>query len=212
MDLKHVMLDIETLGTGTNAAIVSIGALTFDPMLGQVMDPRDTRAFHVLIDLEHSKQGGVIDAGTVKWWMQQSPEARNALFGQDPKAYDTLGVALAKFAQWAQGTTQLWSNGPLFDERIMREAFTRNQNDNFPHSYRASRCFRTIAQLVEDRGNDLKKLHAAMKVEVGDKLGLVAHRAIDDCYSQAYAVCRFYQILGLAPVRPIIGCSERPAS
>ena len=62
MNLKHCMLDIETLGTGTHAAIKSIGALTFDPMTSQVMDVRDTRAFHRLIDLSKSKHAGVIDA------------------------------------------------------------------------------------------------------------------------------------------------------
>lgn len=210
MELTHVMLDIETLGTGTNAAIASIGALTFDPKLGQVMDPRDTRAFHVLIDLEKSKQPGVIDASTVKWWMQQSPEAQKALFGQPADQYQSLGVALDQFAVWCQQreATQLWTNGPMFDERIVREAFTRNLNPNFPFSYRASRCFRTIAQMVEDKGHDLKKLHASMKHEF--KLAeVVRHRAVDDCFTQAYAVCRFYQLLDLAPVQPITGCSPR---
>lgn len=209
MDLKHVMLDIETLGTGTHAAIASIGAVTFDPMLGQVMDPRDTRAFHCLVDLEGSKEPGIIDPGTVKWWMGQSDEARKALFGQPKEDYKTLGVALAEFAAWCTGRASVWSNGPMFDERIMREAFARNRNDNFPFSYRASRCFRTIAQLVEDKGFNLKKLHAEMKVEMAGRAGIVAHRAVDDCFTQAYAVCRFYQLLGLAPVQPIIGCSPR---
>ena len=94
MNLKHCMLDIETLGTGTHAAIKSIGALTFDPMTSQVMDVRDTRAFHRLIDLSKSKHAGVIDAATVDWWMMQSEAARKALFGQPKETYQTLGVAL----------------------------------------------------------------------------------------------------------------------
>ena len=213
MELKHVMLDIETLGTGTNAAIASIGALTFDPTLGQVMDVRDTRSFHLLIDLEKSKQPGIIDPSTVKWWMQQSDDARKALFGQPADQYQSLGVALDQFKVWCEqrGATQLWTNGPMFDERIMREAFARNMNPNFPFSYRASRCFRTIAQMVEDKGHDLKKLHNSMKAEFGER-GIVRHRAVDDCFTQAYAVCRFYQLLGLAPVQPITGCSPRPVA
>ena len=93
-------------------------------MTSQVMDVRDTRAFHRLIDLSKSKHAGVIDAATVDWWMMQSEAARKALFGQPKETYQTLGVALTEFVAWckAMQVEQVWSNGPLFDERIVREA------------------------------------------------------------------------------------------
>lgn len=34
--MKHVMLDLETMGNGPRAAIVSIGAVFFDPLTGEL--------------------------------------------------------------------------------------------------------------------------------------------------------------------------------
>lgn len=210
--MKHVMIDIETLGTGTNAAICSIGALAFDPVAGKVMDLRDTRVFHKLISLEKSHSPGVIDPATVIWWLKQSREAITALFDQPEDQYDSLEGVLIGLDRWLKmmGAENVWSNGPMFDERIIREACDRVKHHP-PFSYRASRCFRTIAQLVADKGFDLKELHATFKRERQNNMqdgGLLKHRAIDDCASQAWAVCRFYQILGLAPTQAISGAGR----
>mgnify|MGYP002792717163 CR=1 FL=1 len=34
--MKHIMVDIETLSTAVNAAVLSIGAVEFDPMSGKI--------------------------------------------------------------------------------------------------------------------------------------------------------------------------------
>ena len=34
--MSEVMVDLETLGNGSNAAIISIGAVGFDPASGQI--------------------------------------------------------------------------------------------------------------------------------------------------------------------------------
>ncbi len=195
--MKHCMLDIETLATGRDAAIKSIGALLFDPKAGKVMDPRDTRAFYRVISLEKSRSPGVIDPATVSWWMGQSQEARDSLFGPEATAQAIeLEQALAHFALWVEtfGVEKVWSNGPLFDERLMREAAERNGLPH-PFHYRASRCFRTAGEFAEAGGVDLKKLHKELKAK--RPAGHVAHKAIDDCWSQAIAVCEFYRLLNL---------------
>jgi hypothetical protein len=205
-----MMLDLETLGTGPNAAICSIGALRFDPLKLKIMEPRDTRAFHVLIDLEGSASPGNIEPSTVKWWMSQTEQARVALFGQPKDKYVTLGSALRRLQDWCQihgePITSVWSNGPLFDERLIDEACARHDLKS-PFDFRASRCFRTISQMVADKGPDLKKLKAKFSEELKERNWpleqheLIAHSAVDDCYTQAYAVCRFYQILDICPER-----------
>ena len=72
MTIQHIMLDLETMGTGPNAAITAIGAVKFDPDKGEIVE-----TFYFKVNLESSvKQGGVIDASTVIWWLGQNEEAR----------------------------------------------------------------------------------------------------------------------------------------
>ena len=61
------MLDLETLSTRNDAAIISIGLVKFDQ--NGVIDSQGWA-------LDFSKVTGHIDPGTVKWWMEQSDMAR----------------------------------------------------------------------------------------------------------------------------------------
>ncbi len=197
----HCMVDIETLGTGRDAAILSIGAVLFKPELGWVADPAFDAGgqFYVVVDLEHSASPGTIDAATVGWWMQQSQEARDSIFSEAARGGALpLQAALQAFFLWFKSSSAraLWSNGPLFDERLIREAAEREgwRNTNDWISFRASRCFRTIKALAEETGADLGKRHRELKAA---NPGMLKHKAIDDAVSQAMAVCEFYKILGL---------------
>jgi hypothetical protein len=67
----HVMLDLETWGTGNDAVVVSIGACKFDK--NDILD-----AFHVGVDPKSCMELGLkVDAGTILWWMDPS-SARSA--------------------------------------------------------------------------------------------------------------------------------------
>ena len=75
----EIMLDLETMGTGPNAAIVAIEAAAFCPHEHRVLG----NSFYMPVGLASAVQGGgVMDVGTVQWWLQQGPEAR-ALFGKE---------------------------------------------------------------------------------------------------------------------------------
>ena len=68
--MLDIMLDLETMGTGTQAAIVAIGAVEFDLEKGILGEE-----FYRTVDLSSSIScGGIIDADTVLWWMQQSED------------------------------------------------------------------------------------------------------------------------------------------
>lgn len=197
----HCMVDIETLGTGRDAAIKSIGATIFKPEHGWIADPAIDGAhtqFYQVVDLEHSDNPGVIDPATVAWWMTQNQEARDSLFSKEvQQAARPLEYVLSDFLQWFResGAKTFWSNGPMFDERIIREACERNGfDDKTAISFRASRCFRTIKDLAEATGADLRKAHTALKASNPQ---LLKHKALDDAIAQAMGVCEFYKILGL---------------
>ena len=67
------MLDLETLGVGSDSIIVSAALVEFDLTSGNTGD-----SLHVGFNiLEQLLNGGVIDASTVSWWSTQPAEAKN---------------------------------------------------------------------------------------------------------------------------------------
>lgn len=62
IEMKNVMLDLETMGSGSKAAIVSIGAVLFDPMTGET-----GAEFYQVVSLNSSAHYGELDPGTVIW-------------------------------------------------------------------------------------------------------------------------------------------------
>ncbi|WP_153446896.1 3'-5' exonuclease [Vibrio algicola] len=117
---KHIMLDLETMGNSSNAAIVSIGAVVFDPTTGDL-----GKEFECHIDLESAEKYGKIDGSTVKWWLQQSEEARKETFG---KPDVSIGYALHQLNDWLTSIGKpkelaVWGNGAGFDNVILMNAY-----------------------------------------------------------------------------------------
>lgn len=75
--LRHVMIDLETMGKTPESAIVSIGAVIFDPRYGKVSDTTFYR------ELDWEDQDRLVCSDTQEWWAKQSPKAKAALHGLD---------------------------------------------------------------------------------------------------------------------------------
>jgi exodeoxyribonuclease VIII len=159
--MKNVMVDLETLGNGSLAAIISIGAIEFDAKTGKL-----GRAFYTTVDAQSSVDAGLeIDASTVMWWMKQSVEAKAAFKdGGEP-----LKAALEAFANWYPKDALFWGNGATFDNVILSNAY-RLTGIKRPWSYKADRCYRTLRNLYPKVTQD----------SVG-----IAHNALDDATYQA---------------------------
>ncbi len=70
------MVDLETLATTPNAAILTIGAVTFNPNGYEVYDE-----FYARVDTESIEPlDTYIDDGTVKWWSDQDKAAQDEAF------------------------------------------------------------------------------------------------------------------------------------
>jgi hypothetical protein len=171
--MKNIMIDIETMGNSTQAAIVQIGAMFFDPLMGS-MGP----GFLVNVDLESNfKYGMKADGSTIMWWLNQSQPARDSILrGQSeseslPLALTNLGL----FCDRAEGKPIVWSNGASFDIPILTTAY-RNTGLSKPWDHWDERCVRTIAELRPG----IKK----MTVHTGTK-----HSALDDCKYQIAYLC-----------------------
>lgn len=167
----HMMLDLETLGSGNDAAIVQIGAVRFDPFRpGYTMGE-----YKQNVSLESSvAQGGVIDPSTVLWWIHQEEAARLSVFPiraerkavlKDPDAPSSEGIAidralreLSRFYKNKQGNpdpeeppescSALWAHA-TFDPVVIASAYRRS-TIALPWSHRDVRDLRTIISLAPD--------------------------------------------------------------
>jgi DNA polymerase III epsilon subunit-like protein len=163
--MKHVMVDLETLGTAADAVILSIGAVKFDLDSTAIDDKGFYASVSVDSNLEHKRR---IQEDTLIWWMKQSPEAQG-VFHEEKQ---TLGVALIDFSDWlGDDTLNVWSNGADFDLPMLAHAFV-SLGIEVPWKFWNSNCFRTYKKLPGSKG---------IKAPV---LG-VKHNALADAYSQA---------------------------
>lgn len=158
----NVMVDLETLGTGNNSVIISIGAVKFDVLSGVSED-----TFYVVVDPSSCVVAGLeMDASTVVWWMSQTEDAR-AVFNDQTKV--TLEEALQRFSAWYPEGAALWGNGASFDNTILANAY-RVVGKTQPWKFWDDRCFRTLKNLLPAVQHERAGVH---------------HNALDDAIFQA---------------------------
>ncbi|MEZ0212475.1 MAG: 3'-5' exonuclease [Xanthobacteraceae bacterium] len=172
--MRDLMVDIETLGTAPGSVIASIDAVEFDATTGEF----GKEFYHVIDIADAQKQGLTIDASTVKWWMQQSEEARASTFSE---TNESLLYALYQFLYFVESTEaeRIWAHSPAFDIVLLEAAYKAIRAD-WPWSHRNLRDTRTVYDL------------AGVTVA---KLG-TEHNALDDAKAQAGAVIEAYRVLG----------------
>ena len=163
------MIDLETMSTAPDAAIVSIGAVQMDIEKGV------GSTFYRVIDLQSALDyGGRLDASTVMWWMGQSDAARAAIQGTPPLA--RLAAMLRDLRQWMADIGPLderkvWGNGAGFDLPILSSASRRLGQDTPLWHHWNERCYRTLKNLFRDcKPREREGVH---------------HNALDDAMHQA---------------------------
>lgn len=175
--MKSVMIDLETLGTGPDACVLSIGICAFGD--NGVIDSQGW-AIHP------SDWHGAIQPDTVKWWMQQGEAAQKFSFEGNRTAQNVAQELSTWSKQWGggDGEDECWANDPDFDLVILRRWWQRIQDKGnlnigkFPFHYRTMRSCRTIYAEARRLGISYD----------GWALNHVAHNPIDDACSQARAV------------------------
>ncbi|EMQ3582229.1 3'-5' exoribonuclease [Escherichia coli H26] len=180
----HMMIDLETMGKNPDAAVISIGAIFFDPQTGDI-GPE----FSKTIDLDTA--GGVIDRDTVKWWLKQSREAQSAILADEIPLDDAL-LQLREFIDENSGEffVQVWGNGTSFDNVILRRSYER-QGIPCPWRYHNDRDVRTIVELGKTIYFDARTVIPFEGVR---------HNALDDARHQAKYVSAIWQKLIPNPV------------
>lgn len=196
MSNKHIMLDIETLATRHDAAIVSIGGVVFSldsdaPLAGTV----EGDSFLVSVKQEFYTELDVngeyyVDPSTLEWWAQQGQAAQDAL---SINQVVTPGEALDKMDEFFQkqsfeksfqmNSDRVWANPCQFDCVILRNAASieRSSDNMVPWHYRQETCMRTVFWMNNDQPRRERDAD------------LVAHRADHDAIAQARALQDFYR-------------------
>ncbi len=180
INMNHIMIDLETMGTGSNAVVVSISAVIFDMATGEIGE-----SFEAGLEITNQKDmGGEIDADTVNWWNNQDQDARDELERLRKIPVDD---ALALLNDWvkqnfkAPSRIKLWGNGATFDNVIIRNLFKRYDTE-FAIPYYCDKDVRTLTYLTKINPRSFE-------------FEGVKHRGIDDCKHQIkYCVAGYKKI------------------
>ncbi|GGR37917.1 3'-5' exonuclease [Deinococcus ruber] len=164
----HALVDLETLSSRPNAALIEIGAVLFDPERLEILG-----SFQTFVDARSSKAaGGDVLFGTLRWWLRQSLAAqqhqREGQRGAPPE-HEAL-AALTAFLRGSAGPdvrVRVWALGASFDLPILDAAYRRHGLTP-AWVYPTHRCARTL-------------LHLLPKEQwLPPEPGLVAHCALPD--------------------------------
>lgn len=174
--MTQVMIDIETLGTGHDAVILSIGAAKFDFQREGLID-----SFYQAVDPGSCQHYGLsVTMSTVMWWLDEDrAEARKALLAESRL---DLATVLEGFSMWfGPESLPVWGNGATFDNVIVRTAFERVHLD-CPWKFWHDRCYRTVKALAPEIEIIREGTH---------------HDALADAVSQAKHLQRIVRQLGV---------------
>ena len=184
--MKHIMVDIETLSTAVNAAVLSIGAVEFDPRSGKI-----EREFYHELDLT-DQTNRHIDASTVQWWAKQClVNVDNIAFlAKNNREKDAVAYVLHELGAFINGGVEyamtrvegyekiaVWACDPDFDIAILDNLY-KEHNLPTPWKYSETKSVRTVRMLTQIAGMEIP-------IQEAD------HNALNDCIRQAKEVSYF---------------------
>lgn len=164
--MPDLMVDIETLSTANDAAVIAIGLVIFNNQ--DILDSRE-----ILLDPQLSP--GSRDLPTLEWWSRQDPGVYRKMTSGTLLPHD----ACQKFIDFTSlyPVKHLWANAPTFDCVILRSLFKTCGKD-FPIHFSKERDFRTLTYLAKRKGISWDSAYA----------NRAAHDAVSDATAQAQAV------------------------
>ena len=123
MAKTDIMIDLETLATSPDAAILTIGAVKFDPFGDDINEP-NCEKFYVRVDLDSCDRIGLVTND------------------------DTIN-AMNQLYKFCWGAKRVWSHGASFDVVICEHIFNKIQKA-VPWKFWEVRCTRTLFDIGID--------------------------------------------------------------
>ena len=171
-----IMIDLETLATSTDAAILTIGAVKFDPF-GKELQHAQMEKFYVRVDLDSCDELGLVTSdATIEWWSQQDQAAQDEAFNPNDRVH--IRDAMNQLYKFCWGGQRVWSNGSVFDIVICEHIFKKLNKAN-PWKFWEVRDVRTAFDL----GIDAKRPP------------VLKHHALEDAWNQAVGIQNVYGTL-----------------
>lgn len=169
------MVDLETVATDPNAAILTIAAIRFNTNhdYSLVTDPFTLDYFYTRVNLDQPERS--ISDDTMKWWSTQAPEVQQEAFDENDRYM--LSDVMEAFVIWASGADRYWANGIAFDFPIMESA-CRQHNIHWPWQFWQVRDARTIYNMVPDHNMPKNSAHHALH----DCLNQIVR--LNDCFNK----------------------------
>lgn len=171
--MTDVMIDLETLGTGSDTPVVSIGAACFNTKTKNV-----GATYYAILNLdEQFRRGRQPTQSTVKWWIGQGEKAQK-VFAEPGRSVEEVLLEFAKFYKdhTDPKTSFVWGNGSSFDISIMEHLYN-SYGIPIPWFYNKVLDLRTFKKFVANN---------APIVNNG-----ISHNALDDAIAQAQYVMRY---------------------
>lgn len=172
--MKRVMIDIETLSTFPNAAVIAVAVV-----IRADENPKHPQARAWFIDQDFVI--GHQDSATLEWWASQAKAVRDLVFGgnQIPKeAFQEVNGFLQ-----SNGITphqyndhedyRVYASPAMFDLPILRHTY-QQLGLAPPWHWRAERCLSTMKKEILDN----------FSIEIADVTPELAHHPIHDCLAQ----------------------------
>jgi len=172
--INHVMIDIETMGLTPGAAIVSIGAVIFDPRCNRVTKS----TFYE--ELDWLAQGRNIDLETKSWWEDGKPNGAPKAAQEALHGLEDLEEVLDNLTDYLPADCKVWGNGSIFDIAILENAY-RSYDKVIPWEFWNVRDCRTIKDMYESSRGGWDK-----------KMGGGKHNALQDAIYQAEYICAMW--------------------
>lgn len=175
MNSRAIMVDIETLASGSSAAITQIAAVVFD---------LDTGVCAADFDILVKTGFGTLTRETALWWMRQ-PAANDFATRVESKGVD-LREALLMFSGFvtANKGLPLFAHGAPFDFPVLRTSYEAIEMAP-PWGYRDELCCRGY----------YRELGGVPEVPLPE--GYVKHDALSDCKLQVAQLVEARRQLGL---------------
>lgn len=181
------IIDLETLGNKPDAIVIDMSILVFDPdpNIVQSLDELIQNGKRFKLSIESQRKTRSVNPSTIKWWKEQSAEAKaNLSASPDDVTVEEAVEGALKFLK-DNGVNQFKSLGycrgmsfdfPIFVDMI-RQTYKTVETDKFePVKFWAQRDIRSaIEAYLVTRRMDITPL----KKGVLD--GFVAHDSIHDC-------------------------------
>lgn len=174
---NHVMVDIETLSTDSDAVVLTVGAVKFNPYSDE--DPHSKTTWLPSLEKQLDNRRSVSDS-TLEWWAKQNKEVLERALSEDGRI--SLDEFFKSFNKYLVGAEKVWCQGPQFDLVILEDLFKHFRHHRNWAYYQAMDS-RTLFQLMPE---DPRK-----------KIEFDAHDAAEDAYVQAICVQKCLKELGL---------------